>query len=271
MDLGIYSSRATFCAMTDTNSSPRKVSLFVTCLVDQMFPEVAESTVLLLERLGVNVEFSKSQTCCGQPAFNSGFWKECKPLAEKFISEYEDAEYIVMPSGSCTSMVKIFYNELFQDDPEKLSSVGSISKKIYELSEFIVDVLGIEDLSHLSKKNMSGSKKRRVTYHEACHLRRELGVQSQPRKLIESLGSVELVEMHQSEVCCGFGGAFSVKYPEISGAMLQDKIENINVSGAAEVVSSDVSCLMHIGGGLKKRDDKARTIHIAELLCEESM
>lgn len=245
-----------------SQTSPSNASLFVTCVVDQFYPEVGESTVRVLRRNGVEVDFDPAQTCCGQPAFNSGYWKEARPLAERFLDMCEGVEYVVMPSGSCASMVRVFYKELFHDDPTLLQRAANVGSHVYELSEFLVDVLGCD------KKPESGQSEdsTRVTYHEACHLRRELGATTQARKLITGTPGVELTEMEQSEVCCGFGGTFSVKYPDISGAMLDEKLTHIRNSGADAVVACDVTCLMHIGGGLEKQGIPVRPLHLAELL-----
>ena len=245
-----------------SNVTPDRVSLFVTCVVDQFYPEVGESTVAILRKLGIDVEFIQSQTCCGQPAFNTGYWKEARPLALKFLDEYREKPYIVMPSGSCASMVKVFYEELFQNDAETLRRVHDIGPKVYELSEFLADVIGINNLP------ASNKIRRKVTYHEACHLRRELGAVTQARSLINAVPGMDVVEMEQAEVCCGFGGTFAVKYPEISGAMLQDKIDNIRDSEADTVVACDSTCLMHIAGGLEKQNVPVESVHLAQLLDE---
>ena len=245
-----------------SNVTPDRVSLFVTCVVDQFYPEVGESTVAVLRNLGIDVEFIQSQTCCGQPAFNTGYWKEARPLALKFLDEYREKPYIVMPSGSCASMVKVFYEELFQNDAETLRRVHDIGPKVYELSEFLADVIGFNNLPASNKVG------RKVTYHEACHLRRELGAVTQARSLINAVPGMDVVEMEQAEVCCGFGGTFAVKYPEISGAMLQDKIDNIRDSEADTVVACDSTCLMHIAGGLEKQNVPVESVHLAQLLDE---
>ena len=242
-------------------------TLFVTCIVDQFAPEVGESTVRLLRRLGVEFDFPGGQTCCGQPAFNSGFWAEAKPLARRFLKIFRGNGHIVVPSGSCATMVRVFYEELLHDEPDLLGDVQAVAARVYELSEFIVDVLGISDLSPYVSTDQAAPG-RKVTYHEACHLRRELGVTTQPRTLINSLPGMVPVEMEQSEVCCGFGGTFSIKYPDISGAMLQDKIDRICKSGADTVVACDSSCLMHIAGGLSKQGIEVQAVHLAQLLDE---
>ena len=244
--------------------APKNVSLFVTCVVDQFFPEVGESTVRVLRRQGIDVDFDPDQTCCGQPAFNTGYWKDARPLAERFLDMYEDTDYVVMPSGSCASMVRVFYQELFHDDPTLLRRAADVGSRVFELSEFLVDVLGV----NMAPDPPHSSTTTSVTYHEACHLRRELGATTQARKLISGTPGVELTEMEQSEVCCGFGGTFAVKYADISGAMLDEKISHIQDSGADAVVACDVTCLMHIGGGLEKQGISIRPMHLAELLDE---
>ena len=244
--------------------SPVKASLFVTCIIDQFFPEVGEATVRVLRRLGVEVEFDQSQTCCGQPAFNNGYWNDAKPTARRLLNSYEGEGNVVVPSGSCASMLRVFYNELFHDEPDTLASVQALAPRVFEFTEFVSDVLGAENVEGL----FQSSKPMRVTYHESCHLKRELGVDSQPRSLINALPGVELIEMPQAEVCCGFGGTFSVKYADISAAMLHDKIANIKSANVDAVVAGDMSCLMHVGGGLEKQGAGVRAIHIAQLLDE---
>ena len=246
-------------------TSPVRASLFVTCIIDQIYPEVGDSTVRLLRRLGVELDFISAQTCCGQPAFNSGFWSDAKPLARRTIELLQHDRYVVVPSGSCASMMRVFYAELFHDEPAMQQRIASLASRTYELTEFIVDVLGIDDLSPYAEGETSKDK-RKITYHEGCHLRRELHAQTQPRTLLDSLPDVELIEMEQSEVCCGFGGTFSVKFPEISGAMLNDKLEYAGKTGADAITACDSSCLMHIGGGIAKRGMDIQPQHIAQVL-----
>ena len=248
-------------------SPPVRASLFVTCIVDRLYPEVGESTVKVLRRLGVDLDFPAAQTCCGQPAFNSGFWSDAKPLARRTIEALQSDRYVVVPSGSCASMIRVFYDELFHDEPHMRNRIASLASRTFELSEFIVDVLGIDDLSSYADSDFT-KPTRKVTYHEACHLRRELGATTQARSLLNSLPGVQLVEMEQSEVCCGFGGTFSVKYPEISGAMLDDKLSFAAATGAEALAACDSSCLMHIGGGIEKRGVPIEPLHIAQVLDE---
>lgn len=236
-----------------------KVSLFVTCLIDQFFPEVGVSTVRLLRKLGVDVDFPEAQTCCGQPAFNSGYQSEARDLAKRFISIFEESEYVVAPSGSCTSMVRVFYPELLKDEGEWLKRAEALASRTYEFTEFVVNVLGIQDVG------VSGEGK--VALHQSCHLLRELKVKTEPQALLAAVKGIELVELERADQCCGFGGLFSIKYPDISGGILEDKIDSIEKSGADVVVACDVGCLMHIGGGLSRASCHARTMHIAELLA----
>jgi L-lactate dehydrogenase complex protein LldE len=236
-----------------------KASLFITCVVDQFYPQVGFSTVRLLRRLGVEVDFPNDQTCCGQPAFNSGFCSEARPLAERFLSVFEDSEYVVAPSGSCVSMVKEFFPDLLKDDDRLRVSAERLAKRTYELSEFIVKVLGIKDVGAI----FNG----RVALHQSCHLLRELGVRNEPRMLLENVRGIELVELQRSDACCGFGGLFSVKYPHISGGILEEKMETIKQASPEFVVASDMGCLMHIGGGLSRAGMRVRTLHLAEILA----
>jgi len=218
--------------------------------------------VRLLRRLGVEVDFPSAQTCCGQPAFNAGFTHEARDLARRFISIFEQSEYIVAPSGSCTSMVRVFYPELFKEDPEWQKRADSIASRTFEFTEFLVNVLGVEDVG--------ASHRGKVALHQSCHLLRELNVKTEPRRLLRAVKGIELVELEHAESCCGFGGLFSIKYPHISGGILQEKIDNINRSGADLIVASDIGCLMHIGGGLSRQSALAKTMHIAELLAKKS-
>lgn len=237
-----------------------RVSLFITCLVDQFFPEVGMSVVSVLRKLGVEVDFPAAQTCCGQPAFNSGFTTEARELAKRFIAIFEKSEYIVAPSGSCTSMVRVFYPDLFKDEPEWQRRAESVASRTYELTEFLVNVLRVEDVG----AGFEG----KVALHQSCHLLRELNVRSEPSRLLKAIKGIELVQLERSDSCCGFGGLFAIKYPHISGSILQDKLDCIKKSGSDVVVACDVGCLMHIGGGLSRQGETTRTMHIAEMLVK---
>src|SRR5262249_51899640 len=235
-----------------------------------MFPQVGVAAVQVLRQRGVDVGFNPDQTCCGQPAFNTGYREEARTVAlhmmDVFERELESADYIVAPSGSCTTMVRKFYAELFEGEEQILARVRKISGRIYELSEFLVDVLGIQDVGTGDPEPAAGVG-RRVTYHDCCHLLRELGVARQPRLLIQSVRGSELIEMDRSESCCGFGGTFSVKYPEISAAIGDEKIASIERSGADTVVACDSSCLMQIAGLAARRGLPVRCMHLAEFLA----
>ncbi len=239
---------------------PPRVSLFITCLGDQFFPQVGECVVKVLRRLGVEVSFNPAQTCCGQPAFNTGYRDEARAVASRMLDVFRDAEYVVAPSGSCTAMMRVFYPELFADDPERLRQAEDLSKRLYEFSEFLVKVLKVEE--------MGASFHGRVAYHDSCHLLRELGVESEPRKLIRAVRGVELVELQDYKLCCGFGGTFSVKFPEISVAMGEDKLRAAAATGADYLVAADSSCLMHLAGLAHRQKLPIKTMHLAELLAK---
>ena len=241
---------------------PEAVSLFATCLVDQFFPEVGESVYKVLRRLGVRVEFPGAQTCCGQPALNSGYHAEAVAAAKHFLKVFGASRWIVAPSGSCTAMVRVFYPELFRGDRELHAQAAAMASRTYEFSEFLVRVMETTDLGGRLPTPV------RATYHDACHALRELGISQEPRSLLRHIEGLELVEMEQHDVCCGFGGTFSVKYPEISTAILQDKLDRIRESGADLVAAADSSCLMHIGGGLSRQGARAKPVHLAQLLAD---
>jgi len=238
----------------------KTITLFIQCLVDSMYPEVGQAMVRLFEKLGISVTVPLDQTCCGQPAFNSGYRKEAKIAARRFISIFETAEVIVCPSGSCVDMVKHQYPGLFTEEPAWQKRAEAVSEKIFELSEYLVDVLGVEDVG----ARFQG----RVTYHDSCHLSRNLGVIEQPRRLIANIRGTQLVEMKNPEKCCGFGGIFSVKYPDISTAILEEKVDNIVAAEVDAVVGCDISCLMNIQGMLSRRNSRIKIMHIAELLAQ---
>ena len=240
-----------------------RVALFVTCVVDQMWPSIGVSTLEVLRRVGCTVEFDERQTCCGQPAFNTGYTAEARKLGERFIRlcEESEAEAIVSPSGSCAAMVH-HYPALFDDPQEVLEwrqRARAVADRTFELSSFLVRVLKVEDV---------GARWRgRLTWHDACHALRDLNVHSEPRRLIGQVRGAEFVELENADSCCGFGGTFSVKYPEISVAILDQKIEAIERAGVQAVVSGDASCLMQIGGRLSRKGSSVRAMHLAELLA----
>jgi L-lactate dehydrogenase complex protein LldE len=242
-----------------------RVSLFITCLVDQLYPDVGEAMVAVLRRLGVEVSFNDAQTCCGQVAFNTGYRPEARAMAEHFIKVFESdqADFIVAPSGSCTAMVRNFYRELFHgsDDDVWRKRIDGVRLRLREFSEFLVNELAVEDVGARFPS--------RVTYHDACHLLRELHVSDQPRRLIRAVRDVDFVEMEAPDTCCGFGGTFSVKYSEISNAILQEKLTQIADIGVEYVIANDSSCLMQIAGGLSRANSPVKTMHLAELLAKQ--
>ena len=237
-----------------------RVALFVTCLVDQLWPSVGLSAVEVLRRVGCEVTFDERQTCCGQPAFNTGYRKEARRLAERFIEIFEDAEAIVSPSGSCTAMAHHF-RELFQDNESWRVRAEALAAKTHEFSDFLVNVMGVEDVG----ASFAG----RVTWHDACHALRDLNIKSEPRRLLQKVRGLEFIEMPNADACCGFGGTFSVKFPEISVAILDNKIAAIEQAGVRAVVAADASCLMQIGGRLSRLGSMVQALHLAEVLAAQ--
>ena len=237
----------------------KRVSLFVTCIVDQLFPKVGMAMAEVLERSGCTVDFPEAQTCCGQPAFNSGYRAEARGVALHFLRVFQDAEYIVVPSGSCTSMISHHFADLFQKDDRVLEMVHRLEPRVFEFSKFLLEVAGVEDVGARFDDI--------VTYHDSCHALRELGVKDGPRRLLSHVRGLELREMDKAEECCGFGGTFSVKFAEVSGGMARTKIESILRTGANTVVSIDSSCLMQLQGALSREGSAVRTIHLAEVLA----
>jgi L-lactate dehydrogenase complex protein LldE len=238
-----------------------RVSLFVTCIVDQVFPQVGIAITQVLERLGYQVDFPKAQTCCGQPAFNSGYTEEARKIARHFLDVFRGAEYILVPSGSCTSMISHHFAEIFEHDPKLLAEAHALEPRVWEFSRFLLEVAGVEDVG----ARFNGV----VTYHDSCHALRELRIKSGPRKLLAKVQGLTLAEMDAAEECCGFGGTFSIKFPEVSGAMARTKIDSIQKTGASTVVSIDSSCLMQIQGALSRAGSKIRTMHLAEVLASK--
>lgn len=237
-----------------------KVSLFITCLVDNLYPQVGEAMVRLLHRFGVEVVFPEEQTCCGQPAFNSGYVEEARVSARTLLEAFTDADYVVSPSGSCTGMIHHYYPELFSDDPELAKRAQSIAEKTYEFSQFLVQVLGITDV---------GARfPHRVTYHPSCHGSRLLGVKDEPLTLLKGVRDIQLVDLPYATDCCGFGGAFAVKMGEISTAMVSEKAEHVKETAAEVLVGTDMGCLMNIGGRLSREGQPTRVLHLAQLLYE---
>jgi L-lactate dehydrogenase complex protein LldE len=235
-----------------------KVEIFIPCFVDQLFPDTASNMVAVLEHLGCEVLYNPSQTCCGQPAFNSGYWDEAKTVAEKFLNDYSADHYIVSPSGSCTGMVKSYYSELFTNTVSH-NKCRAVQAKIFEFSDFLVNILNVElnDLSFNAK----------ATYHDSCGALRECGIKKEPRELLSRINGLELVEMNDVETCCGFGGTFSVKFESISTAMAEQKVNNALATGAEYIISTDASCLLHIQAYIEKHKLPIKTIHIVDVLA----
>lgn len=233
--------------------------MFVTCVVDQLFPDVGIAMADVLERVGCRIDFPEAQTCCGQPAFNSGYREEARDVAGHFLDVFKDAEYIVSPSGSCTSMVKHHYAELFADDPARREQARLIAARTHEFSAFLTNILGVEDVG--------ARYDHKVTYHDSCHALRELKIKEPPRRLLANVDGLTLEEMDIAEECCGFGGTFSVKFASVSGAMARTKIDSILRTGADTVVSVDSSCLMQLQGALSRAGSNIRTMHLAQVLA----
>jgi L-lactate dehydrogenase complex protein LldE len=241
----------------------KKVSLFVTCIVDMIYPNTGMSVVDILESIDIQVDFPAEQTCCGQPGFNAGHRDDAKAVAKQFLKAFKDAEVIVTPSGSCAAMVRHDYPTLFTpDDGDLYEQAIRMASITWEFTEFLVEGLGMErlDLKLLSKETFA--------IHDACHGLRNLGLGQSTRRLVQNMGNAELVELNECDVCCGFGGLFSVKMPEISNAMLKNKVENINVSQADTIITGDVSCMTQMNGGLSRNDSNKRVMHIAEVLAK---
>jgi len=235
-----------------------KVEAFIPCFIDQFFPETGMNMIKLLEKLGSNVNYNPNQTCCGQMAFNSGFWDEAKELGRKFIKDFQGNHYVVSPSASCTGMVKkqypkLFHNSAFHNESKHLQS------SIYEFTDFVVNVL--------KKPDVGAEFNHKVTYHESCASKREYGLTNQPRLLLSKVKGLELIEMEEPDSCCGFGGTFSVKFEGISSAMAQQKVEKALATGAEYIVSTDSSCLMNINGYIEKHKLPIKCIHIVDLLA----
>jgi L-lactate dehydrogenase complex protein LldE len=247
----------------DLRPSPRykPVSLFVTCIVDMIYPQTGVSVVDILEHLGVEVRFPMGQTCCAQPAFNSGFWDESRTVARQFLTTFADAEVIVTPSGSCASMVRHYYPELFKDDPEWYDRATWAASITWEFTEYVVDGLGVTDLG-------AALPPTRVAFHDACHGLRMMGLKGQARELAAKVDGVTVTELKGADQCCGFGGLFAVKMPQISGAMLDDKVNNIDAAEADVIITGDASCLTQMNGGLARAGKGKRVMHIADLLAK---
>jgi L-lactate dehydrogenase complex protein LldE len=234
---------------------PIEVDLFVPCFIDQLYPQTAFNTIKILEKLGCKVYYNPNQTCCGQPAYNAGYFPEAKDVAEKFLKDFNTNRYIVSPSASCVGMVCNGYPDLL-DTPEQ----KAIANQTYELVKFLTDVLKIDAIAGAE---LNG----KATYHDSCSALRECGLKEQPRQLLKNVKGLELIEMQDNETCCGFGGTFSVKFESIATGMAEQKAQNALQTGASYIISTDISCLMHIEGYLQKHQIPIKTMHIADVLA----
>jgi len=234
------------------------VSIFVPCFIDQLYPNVAFDMVKVLEKAGCTVSYNTNQTCCGQPAFNAGFWGEAKDVCSKFLKDFSGAEYIVAPSASCVGFVRNYYHKLF-DNSSFHNDVKNLADKTYEFSEFMIKVLQVDDVG----ARLEG----KATYHDSCAGLRECHIKQEPRQLLNKVKGLELTEMNDVETCCGFGGTFAVKFESISIAMADQKVSNAKETGAQYLISTDMSCLMHLGGYIKNNGTNIRVMHLAEVLA----
>ncbi len=236
-----------------------EVQLFIPCYIDQLYPQTGFNTVKVLEKAGCKVVFNNNQTCCGQPAFNSGYWNEASTLAKKFLNDFDTNCPIVSPSGSCTSFVKHHYQKLMAQDPELQAKHLAIKDKVFELSDFLINILKVEQLGAIFPH--------KVTFHDSCSALREYGIKDEPRQLLSQVAGLELIEMEECETCCGFGGTFAVKHPSISVAMAQKKVESALATGVKYIVSTEASCLMNINGYCSKNGIAIQGVHLADVLA----
>jgi L-lactate dehydrogenase complex protein LldE len=234
------------------------VLLFIPCFVDQLYPDTAFNMMKVLEKAGCTVSYNTSQTCCGQPAFNAGFWDEAKSVCRKFIKDFSGSDCIVAPSASCVGFVRNYYSKLFENSSQH-HDVTDIGKRIFEFSEFMIEILKVEDV---------GAKlKGKATYHDSCAGLRECKIKEEPRRLFSNVKGLELIEMNDVETCCGFGGTFAVKFEAISVAMGEQKVENALATGADYIISTDTSCLMHLQGYINHKGYKLQTMHLVDVLA----
>jgi L-lactate dehydrogenase complex protein LldE len=234
------------------------VQIFIPCFIDQLYPNVGFSMVKVLEKAGCRVTYNTNQTCCGQPAFNAGFWGEAKDVCDKFMKDFAGTDYIVAPSASCVGFVKNYYQKIYENSAKK-ESVTKLASRIFEFSDFLVNILKIEDFgAELNAK---------VTYHDSCAALRECNIKNEPRKLLNKVKGLEIIEMNDVETCCGFGGTFAVKFEPISVAMADQKIINATATKAEYIISTDMSCLMHIDGCIKHKKSNLKVLHLANVLA----
>ncbi|MBI2967270.1 MAG: (Fe-S)-binding protein [Bacteroidetes bacterium] len=234
------------------------IHIFIPCFIDQIYPQTGMNMVHVLEKAGCKVHYNPNQTCCGQVAFNSGFWDEARVVAKKFIDDFRDAEYIVCPSASCTGMVRNYYRDLFEDTQPKNPADG-LTKRIYEFTEFLVKIVKVIDYG----AELNGI----ATYHDSCSALRECQIKVEPRLLLEKVKGLQLVEMKNNDECCGFGGTFSIKFEPISVVMAKQKVENALAANANYIISTDASCLMNLEGYIRKQKLPIKALHIADVLA----
>ncbi len=235
-----------------------KLQLFIPCFVDQLYPQTAFNMVKVLEKAGCEVSYNTNQTCCGQPAFNAGFCNESRIVAEKFLKDFDHADYVVAPSASCVGFIRNYYPKLFENGVNQ-NKIKYLAARTFEFSEFLIDILKVE--------NFGASLHVKATYHDSCAALRECKIKEGPRKLLSNVEGLEIIEMKDVETCCGFGGTFSVKFGDISAAMVEQKITNILDTGATFIISTDCSCIMQIAGAIKKKELLIETMHLADVLA----
>lgn len=235
-----------------------KASIFIPCFIDQLYPQTGMNMVRVLRKAGVEVDYPEEQTCCGQPAYNAGYKSQSKEVCTKFLKDFSGKEYIVVPSASCAGFIKNYYPKLF-DNSSLHNEVKLLQKRVFEFSDFMVNVLKVE--------NVGAQLNTKAVYHDSCAALRECGIKQEPRKLLAQVAGLELLEMENNETCCGFGGTFAVKYEPVSAAMADQKTGNAQDTGAKVIVSTDMSCLMHLEGYLRHRDMEMKTMHIADVLA----
>lgn len=234
------------------------VQIFIPCFVDQLYPTVAFNMVKVLEKAGCKVSYNTNQTCCGQPAFNAGFWDDSRAICKKFIKDFSGADYVVSPSASCTGFVRNYYDKLFEDSSQK-HEVDDLKGRLFEFSEFMIKVLKVDDVG----ASLPGT----ATYHDSCAGLRECGIKQEPRQLLRNVAGLQLLEMNDVETCCGFGGTFAVKFESISIAMADQKVTNAMSTGADYLISTDMSCLMHIDGYARGHNQHIKSLHLADVLA----
>ncbi len=234
------------------------VHVFIPCFIDQLYPTAGFNTIKVLEKAGCNVTYNPNQTCCGQPAFNAGYWGESREVCNKFINDFSGAEHIVVPSASCAGFIKNYYSKIYDNASNQKDTKG-FQEKVYELSDFLVNILKVEDLG----AQFEGV----ATYHDSCAALRECKIKTEPRKLLENVKGLKLIELQDNETCCGFGGTFAVKFEAISVAMGEQKVQHIVDTKADYLISTDLSCLMHIGGVMEKMEIPVKSLHLADVLA----